>query len=149
MAVPVFWKMAARAELEVPVFTEPKSKLPVSVTPGAMPLPFNTETFGLLRLSEVTVRFVVRAPVALGVKVTASVQLKVAASVKGGVPQVPPLNAKSVGVPPLNATLDTWRVALPVLVRVIVRGLEVVPTFVSANVMIFETNVVSATFGFV
>ncbi len=94
-------------------------------TAGAVPVPDNASLFGLVEALLVTVALAARAPVAPGVKVTLNVQLLPAARLlapnEHGVLPVAE-RAKSPELPPVTAMLVIFSAALPLLVRVMVRG---------------------------
>src|SRR3954468_12320707 len=88
-AAPEFRRVDVWAELVVPRSCEPKDRLVgVNVTAGAWPVPVSATVWGLPLASSVTDTLAVRAPPALGVKLTEIVQLPPAASVDVEVGQV-------------------------------------------------------------
>ena len=95
-----------------------------AATEKSMPIPVSPAEWGLPGPSSVMVSVALRAPAAVGLKVTLKVQLAPAASVAGNAPQVF-VWAKS----PLVAMALIVSGALPLLVSVTVCAALVVPTF--------------------
>ena len=85
----------------------------------AVPMPVNVTTSGLVGELSVTVTAPVLVPVAVGVKVTVSVQLAPAANCAGSVPQLF-VWAKSPPLVPVMAMLWTVNDALPLLDKITV-----------------------------
>ena len=94
------------------------------LTAGAVPVPVRLTLWGLPVALSVTVRAVLRVPLAAGVKVTLIVQLAPAAT------ELPQLLvcAKSPGFVPVSARLVTLKAVLPEFVKVTAWAVLVVPT---------------------
>jgi hypothetical protein len=128
VAVPLLLRVTFFAALVVVSLTEPQmSEVDESEATGPIPVP-DRETEGAVPPALVfTVTLPVRAPRAVGVKVTLMVQEAFVASVLDPVGQL--LNwAKSPTLVPLSAMLLMLSGAAPVLVTVIVCAAVVVPT---------------------
>ena len=93
---------------------------------AAAPVPLRVTECGEPEAESLNVREALRAPAALGVKVTATVQLLPAARL---LPQVLLLTTKSPTFVPVTAMLLIESAALPVFDNVIVCAALVVPTF--------------------
>ena len=105
----------------------PKFKLVgESVTAGAVPVPVAVSVCGLPAALSVMVSVALRAPAAVGLKVTLKVQLAPAASVAGSVPQVF-VWAKSPAFAPPMVMLLMVSVPVPGFVSVTFCAALVVP----------------------
>ena len=92
------------------------------------PAPLSGMFCGLLAALSLTLMLALRAPVALGVKVTLSVHCAPAPSVFGLIGQVL-VSAKSAALVPVNENPLIVNALVPELVRVMLRAALVVPTF--------------------
>lgn len=102
----------------------------LSVTAGAVPVPASASDCGLPEASSVTVTDAARAPVAVGLKVMAIVQLNVALRVPapvghGVAPE--PATVKSPALVPVIVMLVKFSVSVPELVMVTVVAEFAVP----------------------
>jgi hypothetical protein len=123
VAVPVLVSVTICTALLMPTIWLPKLMLlPPSVTMGATPVPVSVTVCGLPGNGSLTVMAPLRMPVAVGVKVTLTLQLAVGARVAGLTGQLL-VWAKS----PLAATLTVVAEA-PLLLTLTASALLVVPT---------------------
>jgi hypothetical protein len=124
--VPVLESVTVWAALVNPTFRLVKVKLVgATLAAGTVPVPLMLIVCGLPAASSVIDTAALRAPVAVGAKVTLMVQFPPAATVA---PQVP-VWAKSPVLAPVIAILAMLRVAPPLLVSVITWAAVLLPTF--------------------
>ena len=124
-----------------------KVRLPagVIVTPGvagAVPVPLSPTLCGLPVALSATCSAAFRTPTALGVNVTATVQVPFAATV--ALPQVLEAIAKSLALAPAKVTVVIFSEAFPLLVTVTLICALVVPCVMEGNVTVPEGLIVTA-----
>jgi hypothetical protein len=117
LAVPLLVTVTDCAALVALISWLPKLTLVgEKLIPGAVPVPLKPSVCGLSEALSANESEAVRAPVALGVKVTLTVQVLLGVTVAPV--QVSALLAKSVELVPVRVTLVMVRLAVPLLVTV-------------------------------
>jgi hypothetical protein len=147
VALPVFEMFSVFGREVVETCWLPKPMLvTLNVTVGleASAMPFSVTICSTSGASSVNTIVVVRVPDALGWKLASWVQDRPAPRVNGAAPQVPFTRLKSPVLPPVLVTLETFNVAVPVLVMVSVILAEVLPTMVDGK---FSVTALRATCG--
>src|SRR5229473_2781047 len=108
-----------------------------SITTGAVPVPVSDTLCGLPEASSAIVTLADRFPVAVGLNLTLMEQFALAAT-------LPPhvlVCEKSPALVPVTAMLEIVNVAVPVLDRLTICTLLVVPTFWLPKLMLFPPSV--------